>query len=390
MTQQSKRLLAHAFTLLLTLHFSSTTCAAADAPANGMLYTVQERPLMPLLTLGGTVIPAKEVTLSAQLPGRVDVLAGSEGEPFKANTVLVQINDAELQAQRRAALAELGSAEAVLRNADVQFSRELYSPDSLRKAPGGMGVPHMFDQLFTEPANDIVGRSDSVLDRQADLHTFRTQIEQARNAWFRAQSSIESIDIKIRDARSLAPFDGVITDKLVEVGDTVQPGQPLVKFADIQNLQIQVEVPARLVPGLRLGMLWPARLDVGGWVQVRVAQIFPIADPQRHTVTVKFDLPPNTPIGAGQYAQVEIQDMSTPPTPMILIPRDAINWRGSLPAVNVIKAENQRELRLLRLGKNYGNEVSVISGLRAGETIEIQHHSGQVPGNPWAPAPVTR
>ena len=72
-----------------------------------------------------------------------------------------------------------------------------------------------------------------------------------------------TIDTKIRDAKSVAPFDGVITKKLVEVGDPVQPGQPLLKFADMSKLQIKVEVPARLMPGVKKGMVFPARLDVG-------------------------------------------------------------------------------------------------------------------------------
>lgn len=353
----------------------------------GGYHIVQERPIVSSVTLGGTVIPAKEVTLSAQLPGRIEMLAGEEGEQFKEETVLVAINDAELLAKRRAALAELANAEAMLRNADVQFSRELFSPDSPRKAPGGMGVPHMFDELFTEPATDMMGQGDSTVDRQAELHSFRTKIEQARNTWMRARSEIEAIDVKIRDARSIAPFDGVVTQKHVEVGDTVQPGQPLLEFADTSNLQIQAEIPARLVPGLQVGMILPAKLDVGGWTQVRVARIFPIADPQRHTVTVKFDLPPNHLIGAGQYAQVEIQDVNTPPKYMPVIPSSAILWRGSLPGVYVFN-NNKRELRLLRLGNAYGKEVSVISGLKAGEAIDINPNSNTSSG--WVNPPQAR
>ncbi len=107
-----------------------------------------------------------------------------------------------------------------------------------------------------------------------------------------AQSQIQAIDAKLRDAQSLAPFDGVIVKKYIEEGDTMQPGQPLLVFADVEYLQIMVDVPARLRPGLREGMMLDAQLDVGSQiVPVRVAQIFPMADAQRHTVKVKFDLP---------------------------------------------------------------------------------------------------
>ena len=82
----------------------------------------------------------------------------------------------------------------------------------------------------------------------------------------------------------------MITDKLVEVGDTVQPGMPLLKFSYSKFLRIQAEVPARLVPGLSKDMVVPARLDVNNTrVNARVAQIAPKADAQQHTITVKFE-----------------------------------------------------------------------------------------------------
>jgi multidrug efflux pump subunit AcrA (membrane-fusion protein) len=342
-------------------------------------YVIQARPVISASVLGGTVIPAKEVTLSAQVPGRIEKISGEEGSSFKENTLLISITTEELHAQRRAAMAEFASADAALRNAGVRYQQELFTPDSIKKAPGGMGLPFLLDEMMTEPMSEVLGKSDSKLDRRTNLHNMGTQIDQARGTLMRARSQIEAIDAKLRDAHGLAPFDGVITKKLVEVGDTVQPGTPLLKYADTSSLQIQVEVPARLVSGLQAGMVLNAKLDVGGWVQVRVAQVFPIADAQRHTVTVKFDLPPNTRTGAGQYAQVEIQDVNTPAKYMPIIPTAAIVWRGSLPGVYVLNG-GKRELRLLRLGNNYGQEVAVLSGLKHGETIEINPAPGTTSG----------
>lgn len=342
-------------------------------------YVIQARPIISATMLGGTVIPAKEVTLSAQVPGRIEKISGEEGSSFKENAALISISTEELLAQRRSAMAEFASADAALRNAGVRYQQELFTPDSIKKAPGGMGLPFLLDEMMTEPMSEILGKSDTKLDRRTNLHNFETQIEQARNTLMRARSQIDAIDAKLRDAHGLAPFDGMITKKLVEVGDTVQPGTPLLKFADTSSLQIQVEVPARLASGLQTGMVLNAKLDVGGWVQVRIAQVFPIADAQRHTVTVKFDLPPNTRTGAGQYAQVEVQDVNTPATYMPIIPTAAVVWRGSLPGVYVLN-NGKRSLRLLRLGNNYGQEVAVLSGLKSGETIEVNPAPGTTSG----------
>lgn len=355
----------------------------AQTPGSGS-YIIQERPIPTTVTLGGTVIPAKEVTLSAQLPGRVVKLAGEEGDSFKKETILVVLDDRELVAQRRAAWAEMTKAESILRNADMQYWRELASPESPGKAPGGMAIPHLFDQLFTEEMSDLLTRSNTDLDRYATLYTYLTQIEQARSALLSARSQIEAIDAKLRDARSIAPFDGVITQKMVEEGDTVQPGMPLLKFANLENLQIRVEIPARLMTGLYVGMIVPAKLDVGGWGQVRVAQIFPIADPDRHTVTVKFDLPPGIRTGPGQYAQVEIQDVTVQPKLTPIIPTAALVWRGSLPGVYVL-SDNKRELRLVRVGTIYGKYATILSGLSANETVEVNPPSDAASG--WITQP---
>ena len=71
----------------------------------GDTFVVQQAQGAPTVSVGGTVIPYKEVTLAAQLPGRVNYLAGIEGDRFKEGDLLLAIDDAELLAQRRVLLA---------------------------------------------------------------------------------------------------------------------------------------------------------------------------------------------------------------------------------------------------------------------------------------------
>jgi len=356
----------------------AATMALAAAPSLGQdyaggSYTVQGRQLGTSVSLGGSVVPYKEVTLSAQLPGRIEYLAGEEGDGFEEETLLAKIDDAELLAQRRAAVAEYMNAQTSMRNAGVQYTREFWNPDSMNKAPGGMGLPSLFDQFITEPMSSMAGTTRPGLDRHADLMNRGAAVDQARNAMLRASSQVQAIDAKLRDARTIAPFGGVIVQKFAEVGDTIQPGQPIYKFADIQYLQIKVDVPARLMPGLQKGDILSAHLDVRNTaVQVRVAQIFPMADPQRHTVTVKFDLPINSSAQPGMYATVSIPDVNAPSRSLSVIPKASLIWRGSFPAVNVITEEGAKELRLVRIGDEVGRDyVSVLSGLQEGERIQV-------------------
>jgi multidrug efflux pump subunit AcrA (membrane-fusion protein) len=291
--------------------FLATNVSATNQSSTGEIFVVQQSQGVPHVSLGGTVVPYKEVTLSAQLPGRVKFLAGIEGDTFESEDLLVELDDSELKAKRQAAMAQLANADAQLRNAGIQYNRELWSPKS-KAAPGGMGVPNLFDQMFTSPMEDFMGERDKGAERSADIYSSRIGIQQAQNSMYQVQAEIRAIDAKLRDARSVAPFDGIIMKKFIEVGDTVQPGQPLLKYADVEYLQIVVDVPGRLRPGLNEGMMLRAELDVGDQeVPVRVAQIFPMADAQRHTVTIKFDLPQGVS-APGMYAKVLVPDFNAP------------------------------------------------------------------------------
>jgi multidrug efflux pump subunit AcrA (membrane-fusion protein) len=324
------------------------------------------------VSLGGTVVPYKEATLSAQLPGRVASISGEEGDSFEEGAVLLTITDDELLAQRRAAFANLANAEASLRNAGVQYSREWISPYGGQEDQyfGGMGS---MMRNFTNPMNSFMGSGAPRVERGADLYSYSIQVEQARNQLVAARAKIEEIDTKLRDTKSIAPFDGVITKKLVEVGDPVQPGMPMLMFADTSQLQIEVEVPARLMPGVRKGMVVPAKLDVGDVsLQARVAQIYPMANPERHTVTVKFDLPQGAPGGAGMYADVIINDINAQVHNLPVVPKNALVWRGSLPGVYVLNQDNQRELRLVRTGDEVGVDgIAILSGIKPGERVIV-------------------
>ncbi|WP_296806845.1 efflux RND transporter periplasmic adaptor subunit [Thiocapsa sp.] len=358
-----------ACTLAIAAAVSSGLAQAQIQASSGETFVVQQAQGAPTVSLGGSVVPYKEVTLAAQLPGRVTFIAGREGDTFKEKDLLVAIGDEELLANRRALLAQMASADAQLRNAGVQYSREIYSPQS-RSAMGGMGLPNLFDQMFTQPAESFIGERDRTAERSADLFASGIQIQEAQNAMLRLQAELQALDSKIRDARSIAPFDGVIVRKLIEVGDTVQPGQPMLNYADVEYLQVEVDVPARLRPGLREGMMVQAELDPDNRrVPVRVAQIFPMADPQRHTVKIKFDLPQGVS-EPGMYAKVLVPDLSAPARANPVIPSSAVRYNGSLPGVYVLNERGEPQLRLIRVGEELSaGMVTVLSGLRAGESV---------------------
>ena len=326
---------------------------------------------IPTVSLGGTVVPFKEVTLAAQLPGRINFIAGIAGDAFEEKVLLVALDESELHAKSNAAYAQLANAEVALRNAGVQYTREYYSPQSAQSF-GGMGMPNLFDEIFTKPMEGFVGSRNRDAERGADLFASQSKIESAKMQIVQAQAELQALDAKMRDAKSVAPFDGVIMKKFVEVGDTVQPGQPLLKFANLDYLQISIDVPSRLTPGLTDGMMLLAELDVSKQrVPVRVAQIYPMADAERHTVRVKFDLPQGVS-APGMYAKVLVPDLNAPSTELPVIPTSAIRYKRSLPGVYVKGKSGQPELRLIRVGQELGQGyTSVLSGVKPGEQVLV-------------------
>ncbi|ESQ13804.1 MAG: hypothetical protein N838_13825, partial [Thiohalocapsa sp. PB-PSB1] len=194
--------------LLLACALATPAMLHAAVAADDV-YVVKQAEGLPTVSVGGTVIPYKEVTMAAQIPGRIKYLAGIEGDAFARDELLVAIDDSELTAQRQALLAQIATADAQLRNAGVQFNRELYAPRA-RSSPGGMGVPNLFDQFFTRPMEDFIGDRNQDAELSADLFASNTQIQEARNMMMRLQAELRALDSKLRDARAIAPFDGVV------------------------------------------------------------------------------------------------------------------------------------------------------------------------------------
>jgi len=350
---------------LLAFGVLSSTVAWAES----RIITVESSKSRTLAVISGTVTPYKEVTLTAQLPGRVKMIAGEEGDQFHQGEQLVALEIENLEAKRKAAEAQLANAQAALQNAQVQYSRELYSPqsESIASVPG-MGMPKLFDNMFTSKFGDMAGYGNPALERHADLYSRVTGVSQARAAVLTTEAQIRELDAMIRDSVSIAPFDGVVLKKMVEAGDTVQPGMPLIQFGHMKYMRIQSEVPARLASTLYPGLILKAKLDNEIKTQARVAQVYPMADASSHTVTVKFDLPEGVNASPGMYTELVIPDTRSGST-QVVIPKTALLKGRSLPAVLVVDGERS-SLRLVRLGQETNdNKIIVLSGLVSGQQI---------------------
>ena len=350
------------------------------------IISVESRGSSAQTVLGSTVIPYREVTLSAQMPGRVISISGDVGAMLSKGDLIVKISDDNLQAKRKQIVAGLDSAQAALRNSQSQYTREMVSPRSKDIAGmPGFGVPAMMDIYMTRPMYEMMGDSDADYNRYSDLMNSATGVSQAKSQVMQAWSQLSEIDASLKDTLSISPFDGMILKKMIEVGDTVQPGQPLIKVGDVKFKRLQAEVPSMMVGNLQKGMVVPVTINGSLRTKARVAQIYPIADPQRHTVTVKFDLYTNVDAAPGMYAEISIPNRSNKAGRVLVIPRSALLPGRSLPSILRIKDNGKSEMRLVRLGSDQGNnKVAVVSGLQAGDKV-IDHPPASATSG-WMPS----
>lgn len=364
------------------LYYDSNGQVISGIPTSVEVITVGQRQTGVSTILSASVVPYREVTFAAEVSGRVEYIAGREGDRFNPQEVLVALDTEKLLARRGQVVANLNNANLALSNSQMQYGREWMSPKSrdINRSPG-MGLPSMFDQFFTRNVGSGMGYGNPWLERYSDLYSSQTQMGQAQGLHLAALSKLREIDANLRDTRTISPFSGVIVEKMVEAGDTVQPGQPLLRFADLANLQLSVEVPSRLISVMEQGMVVPAMLDFNHqYVDVRLAQIYPVGNAQRHTITVKFDLPIGISAWPGTYAEIMLPDDGESNETLIEIPTSAVIRRGSLPVVYAIKGD-RRELRLVRLGASYAaGRVTVLAGLKIGDQLLLNPPAGVTSG----------
>lgn len=329
---------------------------ACPALAETIIIIQQEAIAIPI-KVGGSVIAKQHATLTAQAQGRVKYIMGKEGDAFKKGDILIQLDKSALLANRQAALYNVQSAKA-------QYVRELNSPSS-NIAPGGMAAPSIMDNIVTNPMQSFMGTRDTSSERRADLITKQAQIQSANSA-------LKQINAQIRDSLTVAPFDGIITHSMVENGDIIQPGQQLLTFSNIHDLEVKVDVPARLRKALKVGERLEVVLDDAITpFSATIVQVFPTVNQQTMTIGMKLSIPKSIETTVGIYATVAVPDNRGGGKKLIAIPKSAINYRGSIAMVTIV-AQEQHKTRLIRLGEALiDGRIEVISGLKQGDTVLV-------------------
>ena len=190
-----------------------------------------------------------------------------------------------------------------------------------------------------------------------------------------ATTRLRTADAVLVEARTMlqyteisAPFDGVVTRKLVEVGDLATPGKPLLEMENSSLLRFECEIPEALVDRISMGAGLPVTIDAAGATLTgKVSEIAPSASAGSRTFLVKLDLPPAEKLRAGQFGRVRVPVRERP---AVLVGEGAVVRRGQIESVFVVE-EGMARLRLVKTGRQMNGRVEVLSGLSGGETVVV-------------------
>jgi RND family efflux transporter MFP subunit len=285
----------------------------------------------------GVVEATNQATMSAQTSGRVLELPYDVNDYVEAGAVIVRFSNVEQQSGQHRAQAQIASAQATFDEAQANYTRlaEIYARKLIAKA-------------------------------QLDQAT--AQRDSARAALQSAQASLREVSQQLDYTVVRAPYSGIVTKRFVQIGESVQAGQPLIAGVSLNELRVNVQVPQSAIDAIRRFHTADVLLDGDGTRRVTAAKltIFPYADPGTHTFSVRLDLSSQE---TGLYPGMTVKtDFAIGEAQRLLIPDSALVQRSEVSGVYVV-ADDQVSLRQVRLGHRFGDRIEVLSGLNAGDKI---------------------
>lgn len=344
---------ARATAAVMLLPFLLLAACGAEPPARPPLpidsaalasVVVELQTLPQERTWDGVVEAVNQATLSAQTAGRVTELPFDVDDFVPAGEIVVRFTDVEQRSAQRSASAQLAAADAAAKEAESDFQRisDIYARRLVAKAE----------------LDRATARRDAA---RAALEAARAQL----------QAAAEQADYTV--VRS--PYSGIVTERHVQVGETVRPGQPLISGLSLGELRLQVSVPQSDVSAIREHAAAAVVLDEasGRRIEASGVTVFPYADPATHSYRVRVDLPAQE-TGLHPGATVKVAFVIGERA-QLLVPLAALLRRGEISAVYVLAqsaaGQTTLQLRQLRLGQRIGDQVEVLSGLSAGERIAL-------------------
>ncbi len=208
----------------------------------------------------GTVRAKLHAVIEAKVSGRIEALLVAPGQTVKAGDLIAQLDAREIQAKLDQALALREQATR-----DLARGRELL---------------------------------DKKITTQAEFDAVQARARVAEGA-------AREMETMLGYTKVVAPFDGIVTRKLADVGDLAAPGKAIIEMEDPSALRFEADVPEALIGNIKLGANLPVRVSEGAApIEGTVVEVAPVADAASRTFLVKLDLPATEGTRSGQFGRV--------------------------------------------------------------------------------------
>lgn len=337
--------------LLLTIVLSVASCGdhtkeqsinSNDAVSVTVSSTALENSI-PFLTASGKIEAVNSANLSTRLMGYVNKVHVNVGDKVSKGQLLISINNVDLMAKNAQVNAGITEASVAFANAEKDYNR--------------------FKNLFAENSAS-----------QKELDDMTAQYEMAKARLESAKQIKNEVASQFSYANIRAPFAGVITNQFIDEGAMANPGFPLIALEAPGNFEV-----AAMVPESEISQIEPdsevtvSIKSVNKIIKGRVTELSPSARNTGGQYLVKIALDKtDTPILSGMYATVQFPiENKAGSTNAIMIPEEVLVKNGQLSGVYTVSSRNTALLRWLRLGRTFGTNVEVLSGLSKDETYIV-------------------
>lgn len=320
------------------------------------------------LQLPGNIQAINEAPVLARTDGYMKARFVELGDHVKAGQPLAELDAPEMEEQLRAARANLEQARAALDQADA----------NLAQGKSDLALAEVSAQRWADLEKaGIASRQDNDkyrLEYQSRIANVRA-LEKALNV---QQSNVAAVAANVARMENLksykvvkAPFDGVITLRNVDAGALVSAGNTLLfRIAQTQKLRMYVSVPQSWVSSVRVGQTATIRVSglSGREFTGAVARTSNALDPTSRTLLVEVSVPnADGALLPGMSAQVDLS--ATRRDAPLVIPADALVIRANGSEVAVVRPDGTVHIQKIDVGRDYGDRLEVVNGLKEGDTI---------------------
>ena len=198
------------------------------------------------------------------------------------------------------------------------------------------------------------------------------QSEKTKLALKSAETQVRQIKKQLRNTSLSAPFSGVVTKKMVDIGSVVGPGAPVLELTDISSLKLNISVPERDILKFKKGQDVSVKVDVYGnqLFSGKISNIGIKADASHNfKVEILLKNSAKSPILAGMYGSVILGNSKT--TTALSIPRSALIGSSKQPRVYVVR-NGKSKLISFTAGTSDGDFIEVVDGLNKNDVLVVK------------------